>query len=59
MNTGSSSFYVFECDLSANRCSKIYMEVAGAPDQAKLVVAEDKLIYQYDTKNRVLLPRMC
>ncbi len=58
MDMGSSSYYVFECDASGNKCSKIFQEAGGPPYQAKLLVSDNKLIYQYDTTSRQLLPKV-
>lgn len=58
MDMGSSSYYVFECDASGNKCTRINEEAGGPPYQAKLVVSENKLIYQYDTRSYQILPKV-
>ncbi|MCA0458274.1 MAG: hypothetical protein LCI00_30195 [Chloroflexi bacterium] len=56
LSPGSFSYYVFQCDSAGNKCSKMFEELGGQPYRAKLVVSENKLIYEYDTTSRQLLP---
>ncbi len=49
-------YYVFECDASGSKCSKIFEEVGGREYPTKLYVSDNKLMYQYDTTNYQILP---
>jgi hypothetical protein len=58
MGPMSILYYVFQCDASGNKCSKIYEEAGGQLFSSKLVVSENKLIYQSSTNSHQLLPAL-
>jgi hypothetical protein len=58
MGPVSILYYVFQCDTSGNKCSKIYEEAGGQLFSSKLVVSENKLIYQSSTNSHQLLPAL-
>jgi hypothetical protein len=56
MDSGSSSYYIFECDTSGNKCSKIFDDVGGEGSPSKLLVSDKKLIYESPNYTYQILP---
>jgi len=57
-DVSSSEYNVFECEVTGGRCSSIFSEVGGRDYPAKLVVEDDKLLYQWDTHSEQVLPKV-
>ena len=51
-------YYVFECDMSDHNCSMIFEEPADRTFPAKISVSDNKLMYQRDTVNYQILPKV-